>query len=355
MKTLTTGLRALATAALPVVVLGSLLAAPVSAAPAAAPDGQQQRRGAGDINMRVVTFNTSVDQSFASAMSDLRATFARRPDVVALQEFWSPRRQQAVRDLYTDCADCVYDMYLPVGDGRGSVPIIYRSDRFTLLGARSVPVTEDTYVGPRGAGPSMQAGKYVNHVALFDNVANRTVNVLNNHLVASVQGPGGRPNRRMGPRLKLYRTHMNNLLTMINEITVGAVVVTGDFNVNYRRDRVTRAAIFPYRKLSSVGLEANFGQLREPRTGTHRLRGGNDTRLIDQVWATGGEASFLRAKWQRIMLGLNSDHRPLLVSYRLTAGDETPPPPPEEGAAAGSPRLTLLREEEPSAQRRRSL
>ncbi len=332
MKTLTTGLRALLTAALPVVVLGSLLAAPGSAASTAAPEGQHERRGAGGINMRVVTFNTAVDQPFASAMEDLAAVFARRPDVIALQEFWSPRRQQAVRDVYTDCADCTYDMYLPIGDGRGAVPIIYRSDRFTLLGARSVPVTEDTYVGPRGAGPSMQAGKYVNHVALFDHVANHTINVLNNHLVASVQGDNGRPNRRMRPRLKLYRTHMNNLLTMINEITVGAVVVTGDFNVNYRRDRVTQAGIFPYRKLTSVGLEASYAQLREPATGTHRLRGGNDSRLIDQVWATGGEASFLRAKWQRIMMGLNSDHRPLLVSYRLTAGDETPPPPPEEPA-----------------------
>lgn len=311
------------------VLVGALVVSPMAAVGAAEGTPVYKKSDPKRVNLRVVTFNTAVDQPFSSAMTDLEAVFARRPDIVALQEFWSPKRQQAVRDLYTDCEDCAYDMFLPIGDGRGSVPIIFRSDRFTLAGARSVRVTEDTYVGPRGAGPSTIAGKYVNHVVLRDLATNRTINVLNNHFVPSVQGANGGANRTMKARLALYRTHMNNLLAMIDEISLGVVVVTGDFNVNYRRDRIQQARMFPYRNFSSIGLRANFGQLREPRTGTHRLPDGNDTRLIDQIWNSGG-ASVILPKWQRIMLGLSSDHRPLLVSYAVSKRDVAAPPTPED-------------------------
>jgi hypothetical protein len=114
---------------------------------------------------------------------------------------------------------------------------------------------------------------------------------------------------------------MSGLKAVITDIRSnlggGLIFVTGDFNVNYRKDKVVRDPIFPYAALGASGLRASHYALGEPATGTHRLSNGYDKRLIDYVHYP--VTRRLVPQSQRIMRGLNSDHRPMVVDLTIVA------------------------------------
>ena len=83
---------------------------------------------------------------------------------------------------------------------------------------------------------------------------------------------------------------MDGLAAMVERFraTGAAVFAVGDFNVNYRRDAVVQAKLFPYYRMKQVGAFASYKFLGAPDRGTHvNSTGINDTRLIDQVIAVG--------------------------------------------------------------------
>ena len=111
----------------------------------------------------------------------------------------------------------------------------------------------------------------------------------------------------------MYRQHMAALKSMVSEFRAKGVsiFVTGDFNVNYRRDAIVRDPAFPYVNMAEVRVEASYESLGMPPIGTH----GGGTRLIDYV-------SHLRRNVvtplsQQVLRGYTSDHRPVLVEYQL--------------------------------------
>jgi endonuclease/exonuclease/phosphatase (EEP) superfamily protein YafD len=242
---------------------------------------------------------------------------AKRVHVLALQEMANPTRRKRVRASLVSCDRCRFDAYMPRSAVPGSTPILYRSKRFRLLKAGTRQVTKATRVGPRGAGPARIRAKYVNFVRLRDVKTGRAVVVLNNHAVPSVQARGGAPNTRLRKRLTLYRQHMRALQRMVDRFEVrGKVFVTGDLNVNYRSDRRLAPRLFPYHRLGRLGMRASYQTLGEPGTGTHVLRSGNDRRLIDYVYYRHQRS--VRPVRQAILRGYASDHRPLVVTFRLT-------------------------------------
>lgn len=277
--------------------------------------------------IRIVTYNTEAGLKVPVAVADFARLLKRKPDIITLQEMASAKKRRQIREQYLDCETCTYDGYLPQPPTPGSTPVIWNSDRFRLLGARTVKVTEPTYVGKRGAGPSTIRSKYINWVRLRDLVTGRAINVLNNHLVPSVQGGKGGPNNNKR-RVAIYRKHMEALSALvyrIHQAKVGIVVVTGDFNVNYRKDRVLKPYVFPYRQLGKRGMRASYEFLGLPRMGTHTLKGGNSTRLIDYVYLD-NRPKVLTPKKQRIVRNMSSDHRPLLVDIQPTTMNGWVPP-----------------------------
>ncbi len=265
---------------------------------------------------RVASYNIRMTVSPEDAVSDLQALVADGVDVMTLQEMASPERRQAVRAALLECETCEFDAYMPLGDVYNSTPILFRSTRFVSEGQGTRKVSDATYVGPGGAGPSTIRAKYVNYVQLRDEVTGQTVYVLNNHAVPSVQAKDGSANEAYPKRLELYRKHMAGLKSLVTELraTGATVFVTGDLNVNYRKDRVVRDKIFPWYNLRQVGVVASHEALGEPRLGTH-VRSGDDTRLIDYV-------SYMRHASvtpvsQRVLTGYRSDHRPIVVDFSL--------------------------------------
>jgi endonuclease/exonuclease/phosphatase (EEP) superfamily protein YafD len=277
-------------------------AEPSSATTAAAPTPQ---------TIRISTYNVQHALSAETAVSDIEK-LAAGSDIVTLQEMGSGARRRGVRAALLDCSLCPFEGYFPTPAVPGSTPILYRWDRFRLEATGSVQVSEDTFVGAAGAGPRTLRAKYVNWVRLRERATGRSLYVLNNHAVPTVQGRDGGPNRNYPARLALYGQHMSGLTSLITKLKADGslVFVTGDFNVNFRRDRTVQAALFPYVRLGAVGMSASFATLGEPGRGTH------SDRLIDYVWYLRQDAA--KPVAQRVLRGYASDHRPLVVTFALT-------------------------------------
>ncbi|MEZ0579223.1 endonuclease/exonuclease/phosphatase family protein [Nocardioides sp. MH1] len=269
--------------------------------------------------VRIATFNTAAMSTTRQGFNDVKDLLAQGPDIVALQEMSSWQRREKVRKRLLDCATCQWDGWMPVPAVQGGQPILWRSDKFTFLGRDWIELAPETFVGSRGAGPSTMHAKYVVRVRLLDNLTGRTIWILNNHFVPTVQGgDGGRnANRR---RTRLYALHMANLQAVVDKVRTeeggGLVFLTGDFNVNYRKDKIKQDPIFPYAALGTRQLRASYYKLGEPATGTHVLPNGFDERLIDYVLYK--PTRRVIATGQRIVTGLHSDHRPLIVDFKVT-------------------------------------
>lgn len=290
--------------------------------------------------LRIVTYNVSADVKVQRTIDDLTSIITNQaPDVISLQEMSSWERRQAVRANFVDCEGCLYDTFMPTAAVPGGQPILFRRDKYALLGTGMRQVTEDTYVGSRGAGPSTIHAKWITWVYLRDLATGRQVYVLNNHFVPTVQASSGGTNDQTR-RLAIYRKNMQGLVALIEEIrstTGGLVFVTGDFNVNYRGDVVKQARIFPYAALGSIGVTSSYQNVYVPEIGTHILNNGYDKRLIDYVFSMHRRGMAPDAL--QILTGLSSDHRPLVSDYTLFGRGcfqqhvnvcASPPPAPAE-------------------------
>ena len=274
--------------------------------------------GATTSTLRYVTYNIRAKLTPAVATRDIIRLALDGADVITMQEMGSGKRRQAVRAAVSDCSECPFDAYMPPPAMQGAVPILYRWEKYRLVGSGSQLIHPATKVGSKGAGPDTIAAKYVNWVRLRDRVTGKVISVVNSHAVASVQNAKCRPNTKNGKRLKLYRKHMDALRSVVSTLrSQGDVVFTsGDFNVNYRCDRTVRDKLFPAYNLSAVGMTATYALLGVPATGTHKLANGGDTRVIDQIWFT--QATGVTPTAQRILMDYASDHRPVSVDFALT-------------------------------------
>jgi endonuclease/exonuclease/phosphatase family metal-dependent hydrolase len=269
--------------------------------------------------VRIASFNTAATSTTRQGFNDVKNLLAAGPDIVALQEMSSWARREKVRKRLLDCETCAWDGWIPVPAVQGGQPILWRSDKFTFVGRDWIEVAPETFVGDRGAGPSTMHAKYVVRVRLRDNLTGRILWILNNHFVPTVQGPDGGRNA-LRRRTRLYARHMSGLLGVIdrvrNEEGGGLIFITGDFNVNYRNDKIKQDPIFPYAALGTRSFRASYYKLGEPATGTHVLDNGFDKRLIDYV--NFKPTRRVIAMGQEIVRGMNSDHRPLIAEFKVT-------------------------------------
>jgi hypothetical protein len=303
-------------------VLGSavlaLLALTVPGQVAAADTSSRAAKEQVRQTVRISTYNIKHSLRADAAVADIQ-DLAAESDIVTLQEMSSGTRRRGVVESLLNCTMCPFEGYLPTPAVPGGTPILYRWERFRLEGTGTVQVSKDTFVGAAGAGPSTLRAKYINWVRLRERATGRSLYVLNNHAVPTVQGRGGGPNRRHPARLALYGEHMSGLTSLISKLKADGslVFVTGDFNVNYRRDHLLKAPLFPYARLGAVGVSASYEALGEPARGTHVLGRGRSDRLIDYVWYL--EHGAVNPVSQRVLGGFESDHRPLLVTFELAS------------------------------------
>ena len=301
-------------------VCGLVLVAAVASQTASAANARTERTATPtpvSATVRIATYNTAAGTTVANAVSDIKKLAAQGPDIITLQEMGSRAKRTGVTSALVDCSMCPYESYMPADAPMNSTPILFKWSKFRLEGTGTRQVSAATYVGKNGAGPSTLRAKYINYVLLRERATGQEVYVLNNHAIPSVQGRSGGADRTYPKRLALYRQHMDGLKALVTELKANgaAVFVTGDLNVNYRRDRIVKDTLFPYVNLGQVDVHASYELLGAPARGTDVLANGNDTRLIDYVSALRHPG--VTAVAQDVLLGYHSDHRPLQVDFTL--------------------------------------
>ncbi|MDP9443508.1 MAG: hypothetical protein M3P83_03770 [Actinomycetota bacterium] len=265
----------------------------------------------------VASYNVHHARTPDETVSDLRKIATAGADIIGLQEMGTADRRAAVREQIVDCSTCKFDAFMPDTRAQNATPILYRWSKFRLESTGTKQVSEATYVGPSGAGPSTIKAKFINYVELRHRVTGQIIYVLNSHAVASVQGRDAGRKLKHPERLQLYRQHMEGLQSLITELsaTGAAVLATGDFNVSYRRDHLVQDTLFPYYRMGQVDTAANWEALGMPELGTHRPSDGRANRLIDYVFYRKNTPV---TPWShRILDTCTSDHRPVLVRFAI--------------------------------------
>lgn len=237
----------------------------------------------------------------ASGIDTAIRSLSAKADVLGLQEFGPSSHREALSKVVRECASCNYGLYMPSTANGGSTPILWKKDKFQLI-SKGVVKAYDGQVVEAGSGGTHATTKHVIWVRLKHIASGRVLFVVNSQLIGSVE-KNGAPDRSVPKRLALYDRHMSLIATKIKQFQQNntPVIVTGDFNVNYRKDRQVRSAMFPYAKTNSVNTWANWRYLGAPEGGTY------GTRLIDYVLVS--HITEVTPKSAQLLPAYGSDHR----------------------------------------------
>lgn len=253
-----------------VVAMLAPLAAFTTQAPA---DARTSASTVATTSVRMATFNVQVRRSLDQFQRGVTALLPRS-DVIGLQEMDSREKAAWLQTLSE--SGWSYWFVRPSQE-----PVLWRTDRFTLVSGRLEQVSPVTYIGNevRGMTPT-QKPRYVAVVRLYDKVTGRRVSVINVHLIQGAVR-GGKP---WVGRPRLWRLYKRGLVRVAGitavEKTWGRVFVIGDFNAGWVADKKHRLRRMPVRTFSAQSMRSMWAVARPTsKYGTH------GTALIDQIFS----------------------------------------------------------------------
>jgi endonuclease/exonuclease/phosphatase family metal-dependent hydrolase len=249
---------------------------------------------------RVGTYNIQAKVSTATFKQAVDA-FTPYVDVAGFQEVNNRDKGGYLNDLPG------FASYRPGQTTGAQNPVIWRTDRFSLISARSVRISRTWFIGDEWpAGGRYLQASYAAVVRLNDRLTGRPLVLVNVHLVPGAVTMGkatpGRPKM-----FQLYVRQVANLLELVKaERAHGRVFATGDYNAGWKADERVRRTRLPFMSFRRIYFKSNWATERPARRGTHSLS------LIDQVY------SVFRASDARVLFSIGySDHYPGLGTYQL--------------------------------------
>jgi endonuclease/exonuclease/phosphatase family metal-dependent hydrolase len=283
--------------------VGALLIAGQGAAGASAPDDrpQQERVGA----LRVGTFNIDAGRSLDEWRTAVQA-LTTRVEIGGIQEAAGTEKAAALKAM-PGINSYVSQKFL-------QEPIFWNADAFSLVRGRSPVIAAGRKVENRsGPGLVRQDRSLATVVRLRSKTSGETISVVNVHLLQGAVN-AGKKLKGVPRRVAMYEDQVRNLGTVVGkekQWAGGPVFVTGDFNVNYGRDKAVKNKKLAYATLHRRGLvaswEARKGQL-QPGQGSGAVSGA----YLDVVWSTrkAHSVDVLREDPYRI-----STHFPVVSTY----------------------------------------
>jgi hypothetical protein len=264
--------------------------------------------------LRVGTYNFEVFQPmrvFKPAMK----RFKYQVDVAGLQEMGMKARSQWM------LRDHTWGYYRPPALGQN--PIIWRRSVFDFVSATGIKIAEQRNLGTEhGIGPETHAPTLATVVRLRDIATGQQISFINTHLV---HGAIKRDHRYPG-RPRTYALYLEQLAGLIDVIkseqastaNTGGVYVTGDFNISYRMDVLSKRWNLPFASMLRVGMHSLWQRSWE----LAHHRGTHGPALIDEVWNTS-----LPLTQQILRRIKGSDHYAAVATYALPspAPDYAPP------------------------------
>lgn len=253
-----------------------------------------------DDHIKIVTWNIEGGDptSFAASLDAHKqgmASLENSADIISLQESHQATFRTFLDATYS-CATCTMVNVIPTDIPSGknaysvngslpdSLPIFWKRARFDLKNYGVFTAYAKSYTDAMGP----VSNKWITWVKLYDRVTEKSLYVFNTHTVASVESKGLAS--KYSGRVSIYKSHLALLTNKIKSYQTKdaiPVVVTGDFNVNYRYDSTLEKhyKYFPYTVLEvNAQLSSNWGYAVQnnslPVSGT---QGAND-RLIDYIY-----------------------------------------------------------------------
>ena len=267
--------------------------------------------------MRVIigTYNVHYKLRPEHVEQDLRKLLTEtNADVIGLQEFAKNPRAKALDRL---CLEFGWEHFQANAlRDQDAVPIMWKDSEWELMQTGTQRISE-AIDAENGAGGAFIESKFATWVLLQRRHGNKCIGVINWHAPGSVENPDNVKRRKS----LVQCTRGVRTLARTLRRQVDALFITGDMNVNYRRDTMRTQEGFPIEEFREAGLPANWSWDDElPRLGTHFENGlltydvnpvAKDERIIDYVFGTAPPTRSL------ILRGYASDHRPVLAVYQL--------------------------------------
>jgi exonuclease III len=208
----------------------------------------------------------------------------------AFQEIHGTRRSDALEDFFTYSGFGVVRHVRIPGDYK--TPIVYDKERKVLLDSGTEFLCPP--MGEEGSGPATAVDKRATWARFEDLTSGNQEVVINCHLP---------PSPHIFQRGLLHKEAVDNLTTLAKNLRnkhEADVLICGDMNTDYYSTKGKSR----FQPLMSAGFAANWTQFPKdiPTFPKHNS-------YIDWVIAN------IIPKSQGVMLGYNSDHRPLRVRY----------------------------------------
>ncbi len=248
--------------------------------------GQAPGRQTGPDVIRLVQANLFTGMSVGEFSADMRAIVGKAPDFITMNEVY--------RRTPGQITPAGYSSFRGTEDRDATeVAVAWRSDTWSLVARGSVLTAETDLKWAR---------RYLSWVTVRDDDG-RTVSVVSTHALTN---PYSKPRRKVAAK---YVASMNTLVTSL--ANYGAVIVAGDVNVHYPRDKRERHDFTPYAGFKASGLHSTFQILgTDFATGD---RGG----MVQWIFTRKpGPLTVLRHD----AFNLNSDHHAVWADFRI--GDD---------------------------------
>lgn len=282
----------------PVRILGTVAGAAVlaltvavmpmaSASAARSPAGPPAPNGAG---FRIIQANLDSPNPLPKFRADFATVLAQKPDFMTLNEVG--RRSDA------DLAVPGYAMWRTGGKYPGETPVLWRTDRWTMVDQGTAPILQKHGVPSH---KKVELGlRYANWATLVSSDG-RTLSLVSVHFTP--------PIKEWGDLLPRELRHLNDLTSTL--ATRGPVLIGGDLNVNYA------GKFYPRPLMEQYNLTPSYDLLNARVPTGNKYGASIDYVLVNQ---TNAQLTPIR----QFGTALISDHDALTVDWRFN----TAPPQP---------------------------
>ena len=251
--------------------------------------------------LSIITYNQAFSLGKRRAGIDMRHLMRTRADVITFQEVGGTERGSVFDTRDTD----QWGMYRPVEVPE--ITIMWRTETCTLIDSGVVVLSESdgpgTYRPVRG----------ISWVRLRHEPSGVAFTVADTHLDAFAAF-GGVLKGTDRPTVR-FREQMAGIRPVLRDLAPhGPLFLTGDFNVNFRADLRLRNPGLPYATFRSLGLHSNWDRLGLP---DHGGTVGSHGSIFDGIFLRQKVPGQVTMRWQKILSGYYSDHRPVMVTSRV--------------------------------------
>ena len=234
-------------------------------------------------------------------VGDRTKTILGRAQILGLQEVNS-NFVKKIKSI--TCSSCAYEAYLPSKADR--FPIVWNKSYFTKVNAGYSYMVKPT-------GPYQK--RYAVWVKLRNKATGKTLYAVNTHLPRGVEG------NVEAKLVESYKKHMANLVTLLKSKQKDniPIFITGDFNVNYRKDSCS-TSWKPCDKLGALDIKSGWKITKLAGIGSKQGTHSTGSRLIDYVFVWKRSDTTVNSTY---VLGGNkngwggSDHKPSFLNVTI--------------------------------------